>query len=298
MAFFDPSKAATLEKQLTDIVYKLNRSKKPMIGFLSWVDTTPPIMPNNQLGQGEYTILEELSYFYDFEFLDTDVQNFEGIDLLVVYHPSDVSEETEYAIEQFILSGGKSVIFVDPFFEKNDHSNKTSDLKNVLKTLNINFNSNVILDGAQATRLQTQQNISDNTSLQTLLKLNWPEVRGQFINQSEEIGDGLSLIRLVSPGGLSQLNDESEVIYTSIMSSSEATMDLPIKEVLDPIKLINNFKPSGVTYDFGVKLSGNAMSSFNDYDNISDNHLDASIKNINVVAVSYTHLTLPTIYSV
>ena len=286
VAFFDPSKAATLEKQLTDIVYKLNRSKKPMIGFLSWVDTTPPIMPNNQLGQGEYTILEELSYFYDFEFLDTDAQNFEGIDLLVVYHPSDVSEETEYAIEQFILSGGKSVIFVDPFFEKNDHSNKTSDLKNVLKTLNINFNSNVILDGAQATRLQTQQNISDNTSLQTLLKLNWPEVRGQFINQSEEIGDGLSLIRLVSPGGLSQLNDESEVIYTSIMSSSEATMDLPIKEVLDPIKLINNFKPSGVTYDFGVKLSGNAMSSFNDYDNISDNHLDASIKNINVVVFS------------
>ena len=118
------------------------------------------------------------------------------------------------------------------------------------------------------------------------MKLNWPEVRGQFINQSEEIGDGLSLIRLVSPGGLSQLNDESEVIYTSIMSSSEATMDLPIKEVLDPIKLINNFKPSGVTYDFGVKLSGNAMSSFNDYDNISDNHLDASIKNINVVVFS------------
>ena len=152
--------------------------------------------------------------------------------------------------------------------------------------MDLNFNNNVILDGAQATRLQTQQNISDNTSLQTLLKLNWPEVRGQFINQSEEIGDGLSLIRLVSPGGLSQLNDESEVIYTSIMSSSEATMDLPIKEVLDPIKLINNFKPSGVTYDFGVKLSGNAMSSFNDYDNISDNHLDASIKNINVVVFS------------
>ena len=33
--FFDPSKAGTLEKQLTDIVYKLNRSKKPMIGFLA-----------------------------------------------------------------------------------------------------------------------------------------------------------------------------------------------------------------------------------------------------------------------
>ena len=284
--FFDPSKAGTLEKQLTDIVYKLNRSKKPMIGFLSWVDTTPPMMPNNQLGQGEYTILEELSYFYDFEFLDTDIESFEGIDLLIVYHPSDISNKTEYAVEQFILNGGKSVIFVDPFFEKNDHSNKSSNLENVLKTLNINYNSNVILDGAQATRLQTQQNITENTSLQTMLKLNWPEVRGQFINQAEEIGDGLSLIRLVSPGGLSPLNDESEISYTPIMSSSEVTMDLPMKEVHDPIKLINNFQPTGISYDFGVKLNGIAKSNFNDFEFKNDNHLETSSKNINVVVFS------------
>ena len=286
VSFFDPSKAATLEKQLTDIVYKLNRSKKPMIGFLSWVDTAPPMMPNNQLGQGEYTILEELSYFYDFEFLDTDVESFEDIDLLFVYHPSDITDKTEYAIEQFILEGGETVIFLDPFFEKNDHSNKTSDLTNILKTLNINYNSNVILDGAQATRLQTQQNISDNTSLQTILKLNWPEVRGQFINQSEEIGNGLSLIRLVSAGGLAPLNEESEVSYIPLISSSEVTMDLPMREVHDPIKLINNFQPTGITYDFGVKLSGKTSSSFNEFEFIREDHIDSSVKDINVVLFS------------
>ena len=286
VSFFDPSKAATLEKQLTDIVYKLNRSKKPMIGFLSWVDTAPPMMPNNQLGQGEYTILEELSYFYDFEFLDTDVESFEDIDLLFVYHPSDITDKTEYAIEQFILEGGETVIFLDPFFEKNDHSNKTSDLTNILKTLNINYNSNVILDGAQATRLQTQQNISDNTSLQTILKLNWPEVRGQYINQSEEIGNGLSLIRLVSAGGLAPLNEESEISYIPLISSSEVTMDLPMREVHDPIKLINNFKPTGITYDFGVKLSGKTSSSFNEFEFIREDHIDSSVKDINVVLFS------------
>ena len=286
ISFFDPSKAATLEKQLTDIVYKLNRSKKPMIGFLSWVETAPPMMPNNQLGQGEYTILEELSYFYDFEFLDTDVESFENIDLLFVYHPSDITDKTEYAIEQFILGGGKTVIFVDPFFEKNDHSNKTSDLVNILKTLNINYNSNIILDGAQATRLQTQQNISDNTSLQTILKLNWPEVRGQFINQSEEIGNGLSLIRLVSAGGLAPLNEDSQISYIPLISSSEVTMDLPMREVHDPIKLINNFKPTGTTYDFGVKLSGKTSSSFNNFEFIKDDHIDKSVEDINVVLFS------------
>ena len=285
VAFFDPSKAGTLEKQITDIVYKLNRSKKPMIGFLSWVDTAPPMMPNNQLGQGEYTILEELSYFYDFEFLDTDLESFKNIDLLVVYHPSNITDKTEYAIEQFILNGGKTVIFLDPFFEKNDHSNKTSNLENVLKTININYNTNIILDGAQATRLQTQQNISDNTSLQTLLKLNWPEVRGQYINQSEDIGNGLSLIRLVSAGGLSPLNEESGISYTPIISSSEVTMDLPMKEVHDPIKLINNFKPTGIPYDFGVKLSGKTSSNFNDFEFKNENHIDSS-KDISVVLFS------------
>ncbi len=284
--FFDPSKAGSLEKQLTDIIYKLNRSKKPMIGFLSWVDTAPPMMPNNQVGQGEYTILEELGYFYDFEYLDTDLENFENIDLLMVYHPSDISDKTEYAIEQFILNGGKTVIFLDPFFEKNDHSNKTSNLENVLKTLNINYNDNVILDGAQATRLQTQQNISDNTSLQTMLKLNWPEVRGQFINQKEDIGNGLSLIRMISPGGLSKLNEDSDINYTSLISSSEVTMDLPMKEVHDPIKLINNFKPTGILYDFGVKLTGQAQSNFEDFDFKYDGHLSTSKDGINVVLFS------------
>jgi len=284
--FFDPSKAGSLEKQLTDIIYKLNRSKKPMIGFLSWVDTTPPMMPNNQLGQGEYTILEELSYFYDFEFLDTDVESIENIDLLIVYHPSDISKETEYGIEQFILNGGETVIFLDPFFEKNDHSNKSSNLENILKTLNINYNDNVILDGAQATRLQTQQNISDNTSLQTMLKLNWPEVRGQFINQNTDIGNGLSLIRIISPGGLSKLDDESEISYTPLISSSEVTMDLPMKEVHDPIKLINNFQPTGISYDFGVKLSGIASSSFNDSELSGEGHVAKSEKDINVVLFS------------
>ncbi len=214
--FFDPSKAGTLEKQLTDIVYKLNRSKKPMIGFLSWVDTTPPMMPNNQLGQGEYTILEELSYFYDFEFLDKSLL---------------------YTKVIFIGSSISSITLLVPLER-------------------------------------------------TMLKLNWPEVRGQFINQAEEIGDGLSLIRLVSPGGLSPLNDESEISYTPIMSSSEVTMDLPMKEVHDPIKLINNFQPTGISYDFGVRLSGIAKSNFNDFEFKNDNHLEISPKNIRVVVFS------------
>ena len=282
--FFDPSKGGSLEKQLTDIVYKLNRVEKPKIGLLTQVETKSP-NPNIPL-QGEYIIFEQLENYYDIEYLSPTAEIFENIDLLVVYHPAEISENTEYAIEQFILRGGKTLIFVDPYFEKDDYTDKTSTLDNVLKTLNINYVDRVILDGTQATRLQTQQNISDNTSLQTLLKLNWPEVRTDFINQQEDISSGLSLVRLISPGGLMQLEEESQTTYSSILSSSELTMDLSIQEVQDPIELINNFNPTGIIYDFAVKVGGKAQSNFDNFESKYSDHISQSQENLNVIVFS------------
>ena len=284
ISFFDPSKAGSLEKQLTDIVYKLNRIEKPTIGILTQVETQSP-NPNIPL-QGEYIIFEQLENYYEIQYLSPTAEKIEDIDLLLVYHPSEISMSTEYAIEQFILQGGKTLLFIDPYFEKDDYSEKSSNLANVLKTLNLNYIDQVILDGAQATRLQTQQNISDNTSLQTLLKLNWPEVRSDFINQQEEISNGLSLVRLISPGGLMQQKQESPTTYTSILSSSELTMDLTIQEVQDPINLINNFNPSGIIYDFAVKVGGNAVSNFENFENKYSNHLSQSSENLNVIVFS------------
>jgi len=284
ISFFDPSKAGSLEKQLTDIVYKLNRIEKPTIGILTQVETQSP-NPNIPL-QGEYIIFEQLENYYEIQYLSPTAEKIEDIDLLLVYHPSEISMITEYAIEQFILRGGKTLLFIDPYFEKDDYSEKSSNLANVLKTLNLNYIDQVILDGAQATRLQTQQNISDNTSLQTLLKLNWPEVRSDFINQQEEISNGLSLVRLISPGGLMQQDQESPTTYTSILSSSELTMDLTIQEVQDPINLINNFNPSGIVYDFAVKVGGNAVSNFENFENKYSNHLSQSSENLNVIVFS------------
>ena len=282
--FFDPSKGGSLEKQLTDIVYKLNRVEKPKIGLLTQVETKSP-NPNIPL-QGEYIIFEQLENYYDIEYLSPTAEIFENIDLLVVYHPAEISENTEYAIEQFILRGGKTLIFVDPYFEKDDYTDKISTLNNVFKTLNINYVDRVILDGTQATRLQTQQNISDSTSLQTLLKLNWPEVRTDFINQQEDISNGLSLVRLISPGGLMKLEEESQTTYSSILSSSELTMDLSIQEVQDPIELINNFNPTGLIYDFAVKVGGTAQSNFDNFEGKYSDHISQSQENINVIVFS------------
>src|SRR5210317_1624575 len=90
ISFFDPSKAGSLEKQLTDIVYKLNRVEKPKIGLLTQVETKSP-NPNIPL-QGEYIIFEQLEKYYNIEYLSPTAEIFENIDLLFVYHPAEISK--------------------------------------------------------------------------------------------------------------------------------------------------------------------------------------------------------------
>ena len=38
----------------------------------------------------------------------------EDIDILMIIHPEGLSEQTLYAIDQFVLKGGKALIFLDP----------------------------------------------------------------------------------------------------------------------------------------------------------------------------------------
>ena len=44
----------------------------------------------------------------------------EDIDLLLIIHPGETSEQAQYAIDQFVLSGRNAIIFVDPLAETAD----------------------------------------------------------------------------------------------------------------------------------------------------------------------------------
>ena len=83
-----------------------------------------------------------------------------------------------------------------------------------------------------------------------------------------------------------KLEDESKTTYTSVLSSSELTMDLSIQEVQDPIEIINNFNPTGIIYDFAVKVGGTALSNFENFENKYSNHISQSQDDLNVIVFS------------
>src|SRR5258708_40283862 len=65
-----------------------------------------------------YTILEQLRQLYEVRTLSPDFDKVDDdVDVLMIAHPQGLSEKTLYAIDQFVLKGGKALVFVDPYSE-------------------------------------------------------------------------------------------------------------------------------------------------------------------------------------
>jgi ABC-type uncharacterized transport system involved in gliding motility auxiliary subunit len=61
-----------------------------------------------------WTIVAQLREKFDVEQVETDVEKIEGVDILLVIHPKDLPQKTLFAIDQFVLNGGRTVVCLDP----------------------------------------------------------------------------------------------------------------------------------------------------------------------------------------
>ncbi len=63
-------------------------------------------------------VVEQARGLFDVQEIDQSATQIEDdISLLWLIHPSGLSEETLYGIDQYLLAGGKALIFVDPLAE-------------------------------------------------------------------------------------------------------------------------------------------------------------------------------------
>ena len=62
-----------------------------------------------------WTIIQQLRQQYEVEKIETTADEIKNVDILLVIHPKNFSEKILFAIDQFVLKGGRAIVFVDPF---------------------------------------------------------------------------------------------------------------------------------------------------------------------------------------
>ncbi len=60
-------------------------------------------------------MIDQLQQLYDVHTVSTEVDRVpDDVDVLMLVHPQHLPDKTLYAIDQFVLKGGKALVFVDP----------------------------------------------------------------------------------------------------------------------------------------------------------------------------------------
>ena len=173
---FSPRTESTLEYDVTRCITRVAWPERPVIGVMTSLpdvlgEEQNPMMMMQQRRRPNpgWAAFSELKKDYDVRAVATDADKIDDdIKTLVVLHAKDLSEKTLFAIDQFVIRGGRLIACVDPFsvmdfFASRQQQNPMmmqmggngpSTLGKLFETWGVTFDtSKVVADGAAATRL-------------------------------------------------------------------------------------------------------------------------------------------------
>jgi ABC-type uncharacterized transport system involved in gliding motility auxiliary subunit len=122
--FLDPSRERSLEYDITRAITQVLVTEKPVVGVMSSLPVfggpANPMMaqmdPSQQPPSAPaWTVVEQLKQDFTLRSVPLDTQKIDDdVKVLLVIHPQGISDQTQYAIDQFVMRGGKLIAFLDP----------------------------------------------------------------------------------------------------------------------------------------------------------------------------------------
>lgn len=276
LPLLSPEREDALEYEMTKMIYNLGEAKKRVIGVISELPVIA-LPPNPMSGQPSgkdwtsFVLLKELYEVRELSLTETSIDK--EIDTLLLIHPKTLSRETMYAIDQFVLRGGKAMIFVDPMGEQDesrpDPANPgtmpkiDSNLEPLLEKWGVKLDTTkVIGDPESAVRV----NFRSSRGPQEIEYLPWLQLQGEGLNRDDFITNELNVVNVGTAGSLKTI-EGSKLKHTNLLQAS-ANAGLIERDsiifVQDPAGLLENFKPDQQRHVIAMRITGEAETAFPD----------------------------------
>jgi ABC-type uncharacterized transport system involved in gliding motility auxiliary subunit len=270
--FFDPNKEQFLEYDVVQLIYQLANPKKPVLAWLSTLPMAPGFDQMSGQMREPWVIYGQAEQLFDVRPLDASATKIDpDVNVLVLVHPKNLPPALQVAIDQYALKGGHILAFVDPLAEADPSGNdprnpmaamsadKSSHLGELLTAWGVKFDATqVVADRGHALSVSMHQNEPPVEHL-GVLGLDKPSFATDDV-----ITAGLSNVNLAMAGHLEPLKDAGVKFEPLLQSSTDAAL-LPVERfrmLFDPATLRDGFKPTGVRYTLGARITGNVHSAF------------------------------------
>ena len=297
--FFQPDKEAFLEYDVAKLVHDLATPKKPVIALVSGLPMGVGFDPATRQMRDPWAIQQQLTQSFDVR--DLNAGGIKSIDadvkVLVLVHPKNLSDEAQYAIDQFVLRGGHLLVFVDPDAELDtsgedpqnpqaamfaDHS---SDLPRLFKAWGIDYDpKQVVLDRSRAVAVSVGQDRAP---------VRHPGIiglTGAELNRDDVVTANLDTVNVSSAGFFNLAKDATTRLVPLMQSSGDAmaTEASRLRMLSDPGVLLSDFKPSGERFVLGGRVEGKFKTAFPERN--EDGHLAESKEEGQIVVIADTDL--------
>ena len=264
ITFFNPQREQFLEYDLTRLVFELASPKKKKIGLITGL-----LLEADPLLQYKpWPIMAQITQFFEVQSIGSEVNQIpDGIDVLLIIHPRVNRENFAYAIDQFVMRGGRVLAFLDP---QNESARMTpqappgagsSDLEKLFKTWGIDFEPDKFVgDRTAAVRVSAQ--VQGRDVIADYLSYN--VFQGRRLNQDDVVTAQLNTLQVASAGHLA-LAKGSKLKMTPLVTTSTQAQHIDAQLVrgeIDPQKILNQYKSDNRSYTIAARFSGPVKSAY------------------------------------
>lgn len=299
--FFHMDRERFLEYELTRIVYDLANPKKHKIGVLTdFPIDIPKFMGMVTLpGSRAWIVLEQMRQVFDlFPVRNESPLIPDDTNAVMIAQPKEISPQLAYAIDQYVLKGGKILLMVDPYPEnKNGTLDSQFKYPDMLDPLMANWGfripSNYIIGDRDAAR-RVHSGVTQKGYVDYLA---WIGMKKENLNKNDIITNGLGTINFATAGFIEDLKDPAIKFDPLIQTgkNSERIYTASLDGMPDPNKLLRNFKSEDKEFTITARLTGKAHSVFPagppaDSNLLKKDHISESVKDFTVIAVADTDI--------
>ena len=274
LPFLAPDREKLLEYDLARAISQVFATNKPIIGVMSALPVmgaamNPMMMRMGQQGQDSWAFITELKRDFEVKTVPPESEKIDDdIKVLMVIHPKDLKDTAQYAIDQFIMRGGKLIACLDPMSLADQQKQQNpmmpampggaSNLEKLLKAWGLTFEtSKVVADMNYARKLQTRGNQVE--IVPTLLFLT-----DQAINKEDVVTSQTDELLFVFPGVFTGTPVSGLKQTVLLKTSKQSQLVEPFLANMSPSKIVDDFKASDTQYNLAVRLDGKFKTAFPD----------------------------------
>ena len=266
--FFPLDREEFLEYEISRLINSLAQRKLPVVGVLSGLPLNVGFDMRARQPGAPWMVMEEIRQLFRIESLEGDVDEIPAhVAVLMLVHPKQLSQRTLYAIDQFVLRGGKLLAFIDPYSEADsgggfpgEDSDRASLLDPLLAAWGVRMAADQVL--ADAGYGMTV----DWGSVRPVRHPAWVSLPAEALDQDDVVSADLEVLNLASAGLLEPLADAT-TRFIPLLRSSPLSMPVDAKRLSvqgNPEDLLRDLRPDGQRKVLAARIEGPAGSAYPD----------------------------------